>query len=488
MQSVVLKLIVDREKSIRDFVSEEYWDINAQLSKLNDSKAFKSSLTHYNNKKIEIANEAEARRVENELNNSIFLVDSVKRNVVEGKTPAPYITSSLQQDAIKKLKMTLNSYTKAAQSLYEGVEIEGEGKVALVTYIRTDSVRISPDAQNMAKQYIIENFGENYAPKKFNVYGGKKNVQDAHEGIRPTDLSITPELVEEKGSKEQAKLYKLIYKRAVASMMKDEIYDRYDVYFSCGDYNLLASAEKRVFDGFVKELGKLDKVERTPFPCKIEKTSVITETNFSAKESKSKGPTPYNEASLILTMKKEGIGRPSTYATTIDLIKVREYVSVNKTYFSPTEQGKLTAHKLESSFADIINVDYTAQMETKLDEIAEGKLTRLEALSDFYNKFSELYKKAKVDMIKEEPIKEDYGLCPQCGMPLVKRVSRFGSFLACSGFPNCKFIYNDNRSGQECPKCKKGKLVLRSSKYGKFYACNCFPKCDYHESIKEPGK
>ena len=267
-------------------------------------------------------------------------------------------------------------------------------------------------------------------------------------------------------------------------MMKEERYNHKEVLFTCGQYKLLATGETRIFDGFIKALGKLDKIDREPLKTTINNDSEVTVGKLSSKEGKSKGPIPYTEATLIHTMEKEGIGRPSTYASTLDLIKAREYVVVNKTQYKPTEQGKLTISKLIESFDEIINIEYTANMETKLDEIAEGKLNNIEALTDFYNTFIGLYKKAKVEMVKQDPIKEDLGLCPQCGKPLVRRTSKYGSFIACSGYPECKYIYNDSKVGKPCPKCNEGTLKLRSSKFGKFYACSCFPKCDYKESIK----
>ena len=228
-----------------------------------------------------------------------------------------------------------------------------------------------------------------------------------------------------------------------------------------------------------------DKVERNPLPNDIDKDSKVCVNKLTTKEDKTKGPYPYSEATLIATMEKDGIGRPSTYASTLDLIKERNYVVINKAYYVPTKQGELTVAKLDESFSDIINVEYTANMETKLDEIALGNCSRVEALKDFYNEFETLYKKALKEMTKEEPIKEDLGTCPQCGKPLVRRTSKYGSFIACSGYPECKYIANnDPKVGTSCPKCHEGKLVLRNSKFGKFYACSCYPKCDYHEPVK----
>lgn len=485
VQSVVLKLVVDKQKEIDAFVENSYYRITGNM-KVNGAES-SITLLDENNKELHFESLEEASKAIEVLKNSEVKIESIN---VERKTRASkpvYTTSTMQQDAANLLKFDSKKTMRVAQSLYEGVDL-GEGETGLITYMRTDSVRLSPLFINTAKKHIESKYGAEYVgtAKIFNK--NNDNVQDAHEGIRPTNIDITPEMVEEKASKEQAKLYKLIYTRAIASMMKDEVYERTDVVLSCGGYKLSSTGEKRLFDGFIKELDKFDKVERVPFKAEINKEDTVTLSKLTSKEGKNKGPTPYNEASLISTMEKEGIGRPSTYASTLDLIKARQYVLVSKTHYAPTEQGKLTVSKLEESFADIINVEYTANMETKLDEIAEGKCSRLDALSDFYEKFDELYKKANKEMVKQEPIKEDLGLCPNCGKPLVRRTSKYGSFIACSGYPSCKYIYNDSKEGKPCPKCEEGRLILRKSRFGRFYACSCYPKCNFHESLKEPGK
>ena len=481
VQSVVLKLVVDKQKEIDEYQESTYFRLTGNL-KVND-KDIPITLLDENNKEVHFNSEEEVNKVIEFLKNNNITVNSITEEEKTRSSKPVYTTSTMQQDAANLLKFDSKKTMKVAQSLYEGVDL-GNGEVGLITYMRTDSVRVTPSFINKTKAYIEKEYGTEYVgvAKIFNKNG--ENVQDAHEGIRPTDLSITPAMVEANAGKDLAKLYNLIYTRAVASMMKEERYNHKEVLFSCGNYRLLATGEKRLFDGFIKALGKLDKVEREPLKTDIEKDSVVSVGKLSSKEGKSKGPTPYTEATLIHTMEKEGIGRPSTYASTLDLIKAREYVVVNKTQYKPTEQGKLTISKLMESFDEIINIEYTANMETKLDEIAEGKCSSLEALTDFYNTFIELYKVAKVEMVKQEPIKEDLGLCPQCGKPLVRRTSKYGSFIACSGYPNCKYIYNDSKVGKPCPKCNEGTLKLRSSKFGKFYACSCFPKCDYKESIK----
>lgn len=482
VQSVVLKLVVDKQKEIDAFDEQQYFRIVGTLKV--DGEEVNITLIDANKKEIHFNTLQEALDKIEKLKNSKIKVRDITKETKTRSSKPVYTTSTMQQDASNLLKFDSKRTMKIAQTLYEGVDL-GNGAVGLITYMRTDSVRVAPSFINKTKKHISDTYGENYVgvAKVFN--NNSDNVQDAHEGIRPTDLSITPEMVEEKATKEQARLYRIIYSRAVASMMKDEIYEHQEVIFESDDDLLLATGDVRIFDGFTKELKDLDRIERVPLNVDINENSTVKVSKLTSKEGKTKGPTPYNEASLIATMEKDGIGRPSTYASILDLIKARDYVFINKTHYVPTEQGKLTVSKLEESFSDIINIEYTANMETKLDEIAEGNCTRLEALEDFYATFEELYQKARVSMIKEAPIKEDLGLCPQCGKPLVRRTSKFGSFIACSGYPNCKFIHNeDSKVGTECPKCKDGKLVLRTSKFGKFYACDQYPKCDYHEYNK----
>ena len=485
VQSVVLKLVVDKQKEIDAFVEQSYYRLTGNIKVNGNEIPF--TLIDDNKKEIHFNTLEEVENVIGVLKNNPIIVENIIKETKTRASKPVYTTSTMQQDSANLLKFDSKKTMRVAQSLYEGVDL-GEGEIGLITYMRTDSVRLSPSFINSTKKHIEEKYGIDYVgtAKIFNK--NNDNVQDAHEGIRPTSLSITPEMVEEKASKEQGKLYRLIYNRAVSSIMKDEIYEHEDVFLKCNEYTLLVSGETRLFDGFTKELAKFDKVERVPLKCSINKEDKITTSRLSHKEGKSKGPTPYNEASLISTMEKEGIGRPSTYASTLDLIKARQYVNVNKTHYVPTEQGKLTISKLEESFSEIINVEYTANMETKLDEIAEGKCKRTEALSDFYAIFDGLYKKANKEMTKQDPIIEDLGLCPNCGKPLVRRVSKYGSFIACSGYPSCKYIYNDSKEGKPCPKCNEGKLLLRKSRFGRFYACSSYPNCDYHESLKEPGK
>ncbi len=486
VQSVVLKLIVEREKAIREFVKEEYWNIHANLLKAGDNKTFKSELTHYLNKKAHIPNEEEARRVEAELQSSKFVVDSVKRSVVEGKTPAPYITSTLQQDAIKKLKMTLSSCTKAAQSLYEGVEIEGEGKVALVTYIRTDSVRVSPQAQEMAKEYIVNTFGESYAPKKFNVYGSKKNVQDAHEAIRPITLKYTPQSLAGRMDNTLLKVYTLIFNRFVASQMSNAKYDSLVVEINAGDCKFKSSGKALIFDGYTKVFNNNEDDEKSSginIP-NLEEGEVLNLANIDSEQKFTKPPVRFNESTIIKEMEDKGIGRPATYASTIMTLLTRDYVVKEEKNLVPTELGEKVTEYLEKYFTNLMNVKFTAQMEEHLDEVEYNGKKWEDIVDDFYKDFTIHLNDAEMHSESMKGEAQASGvICNKCGGMMVYRESKFGKFLACSNYPHCKNTQNinDNQPKElgDCPNCGSH-LVERQSKKGNvFYGCTNYPKCNF---------
>ncbi len=488
VQSVVLKIIVDREKAIRDFVSTEYWNMFAYLSKAGDSKPFKSELTHFNNKKIEIPNEAESNRIKEELKSSTFVVDSVKRSVIEGKTPAPYITSSLQQDAIKKLKMTLSSYTKAAQTLYEGVEIEGEGKVALVTYIRTDSVRISPDAQNMAKEYIINNYGANYAPSKFNVYGGKKNVQDAHEAIRPISLKYTPQSLQGRMDSTLLKLYTLIFNRFVASQMCNAKYDSLTVEIKAGDYKLKSSGKALIFDGYLRVFNNTDEDDEKSSGINIPNLTegeIVNLSKIDSEQKFTKPPVRFNESTIVKEMEEKGIGRPATYAATIMTLLTREYVVKETKNLVPTELGEKVVEYLEKYFANLMNIKFTAEMEEQLDEVEFNGKRWEDIVDEFYKDFIVHLNEAERTSESMKGEAEPSGhICSKCGALMVYREGKFGKFIACSNYPSCKNTLNINQDETPedigpCPTCGSPMQVKRSKKGDKFYGCSNWPKCNF---------
>ena len=488
VQSVVLKLIVDREKSIRDFVKEEYWNVTAQLLKNDENKLFKSELTHYNNAKINIPNEEDCKRVEAELKLSQFIVESVKRSVVDGKTPAPYITSTLQQDAIKKLKMTLSTYTKSAQSLYEGVDVQGEGKVALVTYIRTDSVRVSPEAQNMAKEYIINNFGSEYAPAKFNVYGGKKNVQDAHEAIRPISLKYTPQSLEGRMDSTLLKLYTLIFNRFLASQMTNAKYDSLTVEIKAGDYKFKSSGKALIFDGFTRIFSNADDEEEKTNGINIPNLvegEVLKLNKLDSEQRFTKPPVRFNESTIIKEMEDKGIGRPATYASTIMTLLNREYVVKDAKNLVPTELGEKVTEYLEKYFANLMNIKFTAEMEEHLDEVEFKGRPWESIVDDFYKDFIVHLNEAEKNSESMKDAPQPSGtICEKCGAMMVYREGKFGKFIACSNYPTCKNTQNLNQDPipnemGPCPTCGGELQVKRSKKGDRFYGCSNWPKCKF---------
>ena len=485
VQSVTLKLIVDREKAIQSFVPVEYWNITAELKK--DKDKFKAELIQYKDKKLEIPNKDAVDKILADIETAEYKVSNVKRQVTYSKPPAPYIISSLQQDAVSKLKMTLNSYTKCAQSLYEGVMIAGEGKTALVTYIRTDSTRVSLDAQFMAKDYILKNFGEAYAPKKFNEYASKESAQDAHEAIRPINLKYTPEYLKGKIEEQYLKLYTLIFKRFVASQMSFAQYDSLTVDILANDYKFRASGKALIFDGYTR-VYKVQEDDKNGIniPALNEgeiviKEKLITEQKFT------KPPVRFTEASLIKEMEVQGIGRPATYASTVMTLFNRDYIKTEKKYLVPTELGVQVTEYLEEHFKNVMDIKFTADMEKQLDDVELGKAKWQDIVDNFYKDFSKQLDIASKEIgttTKSTPEPSDIK-CDKCGAMMVYRDGKFGRFLACSNFPQCKNTKNINQVQNQvtetgiCPKCG-GVVSAKYSKRGKlFFGCDNFPKCDY---------
>ena len=486
VQSVTLKLIVDREEAITNFVPEEYWNIHAELSK--EGNSFKAELIQYQDKKLEVNSKEQVDTILSAVENSEFKVETVKRQIAYSKPPAPYITSSLQQDAINKLKMTLGSYTKCVQSLYEGINIQGEGKTALVTYIRTDSTRVSLDAQFMAKEYILKNYGEKYHPGKFNEYTSKESAQDAHEAIRPINLNYSPEFLKGKIEDQYLKLYTLIYKRFIASQMSYAQYDSLTVDVLANDYKFRSSGKALIFDGFTK-VYKIEEDDKKGINIPdltegeiVKKEKIITEQKFT------KPPVRFTEASLIKEMEVQGIGRPATYAATVMTLFNRAYIKAEKKYLLPTELGVQVTKYLEEYFKDVMNIKFTADMENQLDDVERGKIDWQTVVDGFYHGFSEELTQASikmgVSMPKAAPVESDVK-CEKCGAMMLFRDGKFGRFLACSNFPKCKNTKNINQPVNQieevgnCPKCG-GVVGAKYSKRGKlFFGCDNFPNCDY---------
>ena len=469
VQSVALKLIVDREREIEAFVSEEYWTIDAIFDK------FKSSLFKYKDEEIKPTCEEEADKILNALGKD-FTVESVEEKEKARKAKPPFITSTMQQEASTKLNFNAKKTMSIAQKLYEGIDI-GTETVGLITYMRTDSIRLSDDYIKTAYAFINENYGKEYVGyvKKAKK---KDNVQDAHEAIRPTSVNRTPEKMKEYLSNDEYKLYNLIYNRALQSLMADAKVNATTVLFDNNDYKFKTTGQTIIFDGYLKVYKDIEKDEDGEVP-KFNNGEVYSTDEIIKEQHFTQPPSRYTEAKLIKEMEEKGIGRPSTYATVVDTIKERDYVKLVDKKFVPTEMGIETTDKLQEFFSDIINVKYTANMETDLDLIAEEKEDNLKVLHEFYDSFEPLVKKAFGEM--EKKAAEETGeACPECGSPLVIRKGKFGEFTACSNYPTCKYIKKEKKEIKNicvCPECG-GTIIERTSKKGKvFYGCNNYPKC-----------
>ena len=474
VQSVALKLIVDREREIEAFIPEDYYEIDAIFQE------FEAKLDTYNNKKIEIKTEAEAKEIITKLSKT-FNIASVDKQAKNKKAKPPYITSTLQQDASTKLNFVSKKTMSLAQKLYEGITLKDE-TVGLITYMRTDSIRLSDEFIKATYGYIKNNYGDNYVGY---VKTTKKtdNVQDAHEAIRPTSINRTPESVKEYLTNDEYKLYRMIYYRALASLMKDAKTEATTVILDNNNYQFKATGSILVFDGYLKVYSEYEETNDTILPDFTKyKDNTIESNEINYTMHTTKPPARYTESKLIKEMETLGIGRPSTYATTIGILSERDYVKVIDKKFHPTEIGIETTDKLQEFFKDIINVDYTREMEDDLDKIADGNLNYINLLERFYNDFEPKVKDAFSHMEKKAPVQTGE-LCPKCGSPLVIKKSKYGEFVACSNYPECKYIKQEEkvkpREIMPCPKCS-GTIIEKKSRKGKvFYGCNNYPKCDF---------
>ena len=463
VQSVALKLIVDREREIEAFIPEEYFEIEA---KFND---FDAKLDTYNHKKIEIKKESEAKEILSKLSNA-FKIESIDKKEKAKKSKFPFTTSTLEQEASTKLGFTSKKTMMIAQKLYEGINLK-DGAEGLISYMRTDSVRLSDE-------FIKETYG--YVKKSNKT----ENVQDAHEAIRPTNINNTPEKIKEYLTNDEYKLYSLIYYRALASLMKDAKVEATTVILDNNNYQFKVNGQILIFDGYLKVYSKYEDSEDKVLPdFSNYKSNVLVANTIEYTSHTTKPPARYTESKLIKEMEELGIGRPSTYAKTIDTIEERGYVKVIDKKFIPTEVGIETTDKLQEFFKDIINVEYTKNMEDDLDKIAEGNMEWNKLLSIFYQEFEPKVEVAFKDMEKKVP-EETGELCPNCGSPLVIKQSKYGKFTACSNYPTCKYIKSNKEEKEvkeiiSCPKCD-GKILEKKTKRGKiFYGCSNYPKCDF---------
>ncbi len=471
VQSVALKLIVDREREILAFVPEEYWNV---IAKFED---FDANLEKYKSKKLEIHNEDEVKDILSKLSED-FTIASVEKKEKTKKGFLPFTTSTLQQACINKFNFNSSKTMRIAQKLYEGVDL-GNETLGLITYMRTDSTRLSPVFINDTFKYIEETFGKKYVGV---VKKGKKteNVQDAHEAIRPTSIKRTPESVKEYLTKDEYKVYSIIYARALASLMSDAKTLATTAILDNNGYEFKVTGSILTFDGYLKVYKEFSKTDDVILPDFDKFNGVVSTKDIETEQKFTKPVSRYTEATLIQEMEELGIGRPSTYAKTMETLKMRDYVKIEDKKFVPTEIGIETTDKLQEYFSNIINVEYTANMETDLDLIAEENKDNIKILKDFYNEFEPLVESAFTKMEKASP-KETGETCPNCGSALVVRKGKFGEFVACSNYPECKYIKKEEKVKTvicKCPKCD-GDIVEKKTRRGKiFYGCDKYPKCD----------
>lgn len=489
VQSAALKLICDREKEIKEFVPKEYWSIDCMLKK--ERKKFPVRLSTYKNKKVEIEDEQTANNIIKELEGGNFVVKSIKKGKKNRNPLPPFTTSTLQQDANKKLNFNTKKTMSVAQVLYEGVEVKGFGTVGLITYMRTDSVRIADEAQAKASDFIENTYGKEYLPPSKRVYKGKKNIQDAHEAIRPTYVEITPEIAKANLTPEQYKLYSLIWKRFVASQMASCELNTNSIDIINGDYKFKASGSVISFDGFMKVYEYSNEEDENSV------TLPVLEENEELKVAKLEGsqhftqPAPrYTEASFVKLLEEKGIGRPSTYVPTISTLLGRNYVVREKKNLIPTELGEIVNDILSEYFKQIVDVDFTAEMERKLDDVEEGNENWTKIVEEFFTPLKVAIDKAEKEISKvviEDKVSDVK--CEKCGRMMVIKRGRYGEFLACPGYPECK---NAKPIVEEldvpCPECGKPIVAKKSKKGKKFFGCSGYPDCTFvswYEPVKE---
>ena len=491
VQSVTLKLVVEREREIQNFKPEEYWDFFAHLEK--NKINFRAALYYgQDGKKIKPASESEVKQIVANLDGAHYLAKDVKKTITKRHAPAPFTTSSMQQDAGSKLGMSLKRTTMAAQTLYQGVNLGARGMTALITYIRTDSVRVSAEAQAAAKQFITDKFGANFVPETPNIYRTKKSAQDAHEAIRPTHLDITPEEADKYCKPDEAKLYRLIYNRFIASQMAEATFNSVRVDISAAGYTFRVTGRTPIFDGWLAVYGGTkNKTENEKETNEddgenagvLPEINVGDELNFVKLEYLQKftqPPARYTEATLVKAMEEKGIGRPATYTPTVATLFARLYIEKDGKAIKPTELGFVVVDWLIKYFPDIMDTGFTADMEDKLDDIAANGIEWVNVVDNFYKPFIKV-----VESVREtgeenriKPVESDEH-CPNCGRVMLIRESRYGKFLACSGYPECKTTKPYAKPVCKCPKCG-GDIYKRRSKKGKtFYGCSGYPNCDF---------
>lgn len=529
VQSVALKLVVDKEREIQAFVPKEYWNICAKLfSNANKKLIFKSLLCGINGKKFQPSNKSEADEAISVIKKSPFIVRDIKKTTAKTHAPAPFTTSTMQQDAANKLNLASSVTMRLAQNLYEGINLPGEGHVALITYIRTDSVRVSQEAVDMAKEHIVKTFGAEYYPQKPNIYKSKKSAQDAHEAIRPISLARTPASLEGKLERNQLRLYKLIYERFVASQMAEAKHDVVNVAITADKYDFKSSGKTLLFKGFLaayssykEEEPKEDDGANAKIP-ELSVGEILNHSELSSEQKFTKPPLRYTDASLIKALEEDGIGRPSTYATILTVLLKREYTNKDGKFIVPTDVAFEVTDYLTENFAPIMKEEFTADVEKQLDEIEEGGIRWQKIVGEFYEPFSEMVAKSKASFCElsdekcpkcgaylykkigrygayYECAEEGCGYkrslsdvltdkkCDKCGSPMVIKNGKFGKYYACSNYPSCSNTapVEDNKTDEICDKCGSP-MVIRNGKFGKFLACSNYPKCKNTKPMEKP--
>ena len=483
VQSVAVKLIVDREEEIEKFIPEEYWNIYVKLLDEKSKKTFEAKFYGKDGKKQEVHNKEQVDKILSDIENAKYIVEDVKKGEKKRNPAPPFTTSTMQQEASRKLGFTLKKTMSVAQGLYEGVKIPEKGTVGLITYMRTDSTRISEEARAAAKKHIVEEYGENYYENRY--YKTNKEAQDAHEGIRPTYADLGPDKIKESLTNDQYKLYKLIYNRFMASQMTAAVYDTMSVTIDANDYTFKANGQNLKFKGFMTlyvEGTDEKQEEEVGIIPELEVKQEVKKQKIEPKQSFTEPPARYTEASLVKALEEKGIGRPSTYSPTITTILERRYIEKVQKQLMPTELGKVVNKLLVENFSDVVNVEFTANIENQFDNIAEGKENWRKMISDFYGPFEENLEKVEKELEHVEMVEEVSDVkCEKCGRMMVYKYGKFGKFLACPGYPECK----NTKAIVEtvdvpCPKCGGTVQVRRAKNKKKYYICENNPKsCDY---------
>lgn len=483
VQSVALRIICDREEEINAFIPEEYWTLDARINIKGEKKTITAKFYGDENGKIDIHSQEEMDGILREVDGKPLTVASVKKTVRNKKAPLPFTTSTLQQEASKALNFSTQKTMRLAQQLYEGVDIEGVGTVGIITYLRTDSTRVAQEAETAAREYVTEQYGKEYATEYKNDEKSGKKIQDAHEAIRPTDITLLPVKIKESLSRDQFKLYQLIWKRFTASQMADASYETTSVHLKAGKYLFHVTASKLVFDGFMSVYVSEDeeKEENNTLVKGIDENSVLTIAELDSKQHFTQPPAHYTEAALVKTMEELGIGRPSTYAPTITTIIARHYVSKENKNLYVTELGEAVNEMMKMAFPSIVDVNFTANLESLLDKIGEGAINWKTVIRNFYPDLEEAVQNAQKEL-KEVKIADEVSdvVCELCGRQMVIKYGPHGKFLACPGFPECRNTkpYFE-KAGVACPQCGKNVIICKTKKGRRYYGCEGYPDCDF---------